>query len=151
MPKVATKPMTCYKVMLKYNFPGGENRIVSPFQTDREWELNSKFPAQDKQPFHVGSTDNESIYSIETGGFHTFKNLKDAASLKRWFDGGVYDKYREFLVVRCEIPAGAKYYSGNWSIFWMGPEEMISKGDPCYASEKLLVKDIVLEGIRWQG
>lgn len=143
MPKVATKPMTCYKVMMKYKFPGGENRIVSPFQTDHEWELNGKFAVRDNRAFYLDNTDSESVYSLEAGGFHTFKNLFAALSLKNWFEKGDSGLYREYFVARCEIPAGTKYYSGAWSIYKMTPEDMVSKGEPCYASEKLLVKDIV--------
>ena len=143
--KIASKDITCYKVLLKL-----ENEInntifyVSPFwhftyfsnRTDLD---NKVFKAEktyglesvhgdDLKPTYI---DNEPVsYELNSGFFHMYKDYDSAVkAIKRL----VPREKESYAVFECVIPKGSRYYEGFTSIYLL----------PSIASDKLkIVKQI---------
>lgn len=127
--KVAVDDIVCYKVVRRYqNLVRNSTQISyeTPYR-DIPISLNTMYNESDKNmEIKPGANFLDpniwSFYkSVYGNAFHSFANLKDA----KWeaSDWGLPSKdangYREFeyVVVKCIIPSGAKYYEGVIGIY----------------------------------
>ena len=139
--KIASKDITCYKVLLKL-----ENEIsntvfyVSPVRHftyfSNRTDLNNKvfkaekaywlenYPGDDLKQTYI---DNEPVsYELNSGFFHMYKDYDSAVkAVKRL----VPREKESYAVFECVIPKGSRYYEGVTSIYLL----------PSIASDRLKI------------
>lgn len=124
--KVAKEAITCYKVVMKVE-RDGMPALVSTiydflYKIGESYEINKSeyFPLKGRHFTKYGADGKKESGYFTTlyHGFHSYKRLQDAK------DNCAYDScplhWRNFLgevMLKCEIPAGARYWIGNqrWS------------------------------------
>lgn len=139
--KIASKDITCYKVLLKL-----ENEIsntvfyVSPvrhfiyfsnrtdlnnkvFKAEKAYGLENS-PDDDLEPTYI---DNEPVsYELNSGFFHMYKDYDSAVkAIKRL----VPREKESYAIFECVIPKGSRYYEGVTSIYLL----------PSIASDRLKI------------
>lgn len=117
-PKVAEKPIECYKLVLRRAY----NRLVTPFM-HCEIDLGEVIKAYPRVPM-VQKSEYASKYSrhkffVGVGVIHTFKTLVGAKKAARmlFFSSDI-------AIVKCTIPTGSLYFEGVFD----------DTGIQCYAS-----------------
>lgn len=119
--KVAKETITCYKVVMKVvlnKTPALMSTIYDfPYKIGESYEIKEGeyFPLKGHPFTNFGARGKEKKYSTTLNhGFHSYKRLKDAKE-NCDYDPCCSD-WRNFLgevVLKCEIPAGANYWTGN--------------------------------------
>lgn len=123
--KVAKETITCYKVVMKVE-RDGMPALVSTiydflYKIGESYEIGEGeyFPLKGHPCTNFGAKGKEKGYSTTLNhGFHSYKRLKDAK------DSCTYNcayaplplDWRNFLgevILKCEIPKGARYWTGN--------------------------------------
>ena len=145
-PKIASKDITCYKVLLKL-----ENEInntvfyVSPVRHftyfSNRTDLNNKVfkaekaywlensPGDDLEPTYIDDNGVDT-YELNSGFFHMYKDYDSAVKAIK---NSVTGERESSVVFECVIPKGSHYYEGFTSIYRL----------PSIASDKLkIVKQI---------
>ena len=102
--KIAEKDITCYKVML---IETSSWVLNSPYR-NMCYFLDVKYQ-EDYFNTDKASVDGETWILFR--GFHSYINLSDALSYARNFNSCV--TAQNFVVVKCIIPKGARYYEGS--------------------------------------
>ena len=137
--KIASKDITCYKVLLKL-----ENEInntvfyISPvrhftyfsnrtdfnnkvFKAEKAYWLENS-PGDDLEPTYIG---NEPVaYELNSGFFHMYKDYDSAVKAIK---NSVTGERESSVVFECVIPKGSRYYEGITSMYRL----------PSIASDKL--------------
>ena len=113
--KIALTDIVCYKNVSK------DSQLTNVFKTPHRYAL-----------VRIGETYKSELvrdidglfgdHSIEEG-LHSFIHLKDA------------QRRSAFLIVKCIIPRGSRYYSGRWGYN--------KKAEKCYASNRLKYVEFV--------
>lgn len=121
---IAEKDIICYKVLLKYK---SDQMYHSPYW-DFIWDFNTKY----EQQFSLEYNRRYSIFYVEKG-FHTIQCSSDAKCFidKIYIDNCFKTLIERFVVVKCTIPKGSKYYKGRHSDL------------DCYASNQLIINEII--------
>lgn len=116
--KVAKKPIICYKLMFPYgNENEGEGQCVIHMDIHpnmkpvyfnstvcrMKYELGAEY-TEGKFTEALPGTWSGGSYDIQYG-FHSYSRLKDAEYMR--------NRRAYVVVVKCEIPAGARYWKGN--------------------------------------
>ena len=142
--EIAKKNIVCYKILSKHV---GEKGVeyYSPIYY-HFWFANK--PNKDihfaSSPYWVKGEDKketfnrdtkETCYEVCSGYFHTYKNKEDAMRTvsTSW---GEY----KYVVVRCIIPKGTRYYEGDFRYYEGGFGYC-----ECYASQYLKITKIIAE------
>ena len=144
--KIASKDITCYKVLLKL-----ENEInntvfyVSPVRHftyfSNRTDLNNKVfkaekaywlensPGDDLEPTYIDDNGVDT-YELNSGFFHMYKDYDSAVKAIK---NSVTGERESSVIFECVIPKGSRYYEGFTSIYLL----------PSIASDKLkIVKQI---------
>ena len=137
-PKIASKDITCYKILLLTS----GNFYISPYRhfTFFENQVNPKkvFKAKkswwtinihgdDLEPFNDNGID---AFTLNSGVFHMYKDYDSAVKAIKWL---VPREKESYAIFECVIPKGSRYYEGFTSIYRL----------PSIASDKLkIVKQI---------
>ena len=138
--KIASKDITCYKVLLKL-----ENEInntvfyVSPVRHftyfSNRTDLNNKVfkaekaywlensPGDDLEPTYIDDNGVDT-YELNSGFFHMYKDYDSAVKAIKWL---VPREKESYAIFECVIPKGSRYYEGFTSIYLL----------PSIASDKL--------------
>lgn len=111
---VATKPITCYKAV----------HLISPHVYESElhrfkYELGKTYflSIEDKHKSFGSAKAGKTIYVHE--GFHSFKRMEDAKILiKECYTTEYALSDPKMVVIKCEIPEGAKYWVGNKGAYY---------------------------------
>jgi hypothetical protein len=110
-PKIATEDIICYKIIHK--------DMTSLFHKEFKWEFG--------KVYHTEMTTTRISFLTHTmveQGFHSYSTLK--ATRK-----GYYSSSEPCIVVKCTIPKGSEYYTGNHGV------------RDGYASEKIIINEII--------
>lgn len=118
-PLIAKNDIVCYKAMTIWS---NDKTVTTPYQS-AELPFNKKLTAKGwlfprKNPVYDGE------YSIGDGAFHSYADLRTAIKDLNNFGAGN-------LIFRAIIPAGTKYYEGDFG------------GAASYASKNIILTDIV--------
>ena len=137
--KIASKDITCYKVLLKYG-----NVYISPckhfaffqnqpnpnkvFNAEKSYWLEN-FPNDDLKPNYIDDEGNFSLlpvsYELNYGFFHMYKDYESA--LKELKNDIV--TLEPSIIFECVIPKGSRYYEGVTALYSV----------PSIASDKLKI------------
>jgi hypothetical protein len=116
--KVAKEAITCYKVVMKVerdNMPALVSTIYDfLYKIGESYEIGKgeSFPL--KGHHYTAKGRKNEYFTKLNHGFHSYKRLKDAKGNCN-YDPRPLD-WRNFLgevILKCEIPAGARYWTGN--------------------------------------
>lgn len=119
-PNTAKRPKTCYKVVecvLDKN--GRRVCLKAAIMSGHVYTLDCTYRLSGtaKKHFPMSNrfyTPGDSRYISIDRGFHSYKRLSDARyDCKEWYNNNNAFFGRHFIVVKCEIPAGAHYWTGN--------------------------------------
>ena len=122
--KVADAPIACYKVVIKRDGPGFLSDIYC-FQYDLGEEPYKLAPLAEFPKNNPKWKDCQLMYIHE--GFHSFKRLKDAREYCEPDNGAMPDDCGgSEVILKCEIPAGAHYWTGNRNLGTGGYAEFCS-------------------------
>ena len=131
-PKIASKDITCYKILLLTS----DNFYISPYRhfTFFENQVNPKkvFKAKkswctinihgdDLELFNDNGID---AFTLNSGFFHMYKDYDSAVKAIKWL---VPREKESYAIFECVIPKGSRYYEGFTSIYRL----------PSIASDKL--------------
>jgi len=118
--KVATKDITCYKILIKY-----KDTYLTPFnEMDVTEYVHSHEPICDTKIINYGTWKN--MPCIEEGMFHSFTNLKEAKKYIKLFKTyGVIGKtmhwgkndFTDFVICKCAIPTTSQYIKGIFPVY----------------------------------
>lgn len=139
-PKVAKKDIVCYKVLRRVNpfssVSGFKTFYTSNLLPDVVISGKQDFIAQGK--FRCELSKGGVIehifcgkYNIDYGQIHTYKSLKD---VKNSFDCSIKSLKddHEFIVFKCIIPQGTKYFKGRFQTL-----NCMTFGVKSYCSDKI--------------
>jgi hypothetical protein len=137
--RVADKPITCYKTassILRRLDP--DHGLVQRFKSvlyNFEYEFGVLYSLKETDNFILNNpvTDRELYVNV---GFHSFATLAEARDDclnydKKFIENYLMD-YRTLtntyveVLLKCEIPKGAKYWIGNKSVYYKGRMEYCS-------------------------
>lgn len=123
-PNTAKSPKTCYKVVECVLDKKGRKiclkaAIMSShiYTLDYTYRLSGTakkhFPMSNRF-YTPGDSEKDQLYISIYRGFHSYKRLSDARyDCKEWYNNNNAFFGRHFIVVKCEIPEGAHYWTGN--------------------------------------
>lgn len=115
-PKVAEKPIECYKLVLK-----ASNGLITPFMHN-EIYLGEIIKAYPRVPMvkkrECASEHSRYKFFVCDGVIHTFKTIEEAKKVAR------IAYFQNFVIVKCTIPTGSLYFEGVFD----------DTGIQCYAS-----------------
>jgi len=127
-PKIAEEDIVCYKVIrrlhswitgmqeLKYETPYRDIRIEFPKTYDESHKTIEVAPGCEI----FDDLDGQHFESVNGNSFHSFARLSDAkweAADWNWIKDDKGNCAADFVVIKCIIPKGAKYYEGQACIF----------------------------------
>jgi|ERR1019366_1197735 hypothetical protein len=121
--ETAEQPITCFKVVMKGKSGG---LLLTPYQN-----MTVKIGKTYTSEIRVGTLCGDSVLTL---GFHSFQNLELAKSEAK---GWECLKLTIPLVVKCQIPTGAKYYQGGFEC-----SDILALND-CYGSDMIEYLEIV--------
>jgi len=110
-PQIATKDIICYKIIHK--------DMTSLFHKEFKWEFG--------KVYHTEMTTTRSSFSMNTmveQGFHSYSTLNATRE-------GYYSSPEPCIAVKCTIPQGSEYYTGNHGV------------RDGYASDKIILNEII--------
>lgn len=134
--KVARKPIICYKLMFPYG-NGGEGPCVIHMDIHPNMKPVYFNSTVCHMKYELGGeyTEEKFMEALPSGwsggydimyGFHSYSRLKDAECARH---------YRAYVViVKCEIPAGARYWKGNRKHWLRGDDKYFE-----YCSDKIKI------------
>ena len=135
--EIAKKNIVCYKMLLKHVGEKGME-YISPIYYHLWFvnEVNSDVHLASSPYWVIGEDKKETFnrdtketcYEVCSGYFHTYKNKEDAM----YAVGTSWGDYK-YVVVRCIIPKGTRYYEGDFG------------GCESYASQYLKITKIIAE------
>lgn len=105
---VANKPIPCYKVVWKKPSKDGEPPLFTSEYFGFVYETGEEYCVKPIRDFVTERPEGRRSFSIGAG-FHSYARLKDALDNRQ--DGLPWGQ----VILRCEIPAGARYWRGNKS------------------------------------
>ena len=130
--KIASKDITCYKILLLTS----DNFYISPYRhfTFFENQVNPKKVFKAKKSWwtiNIHGDDLEVIndngidaFTLNSGVFHMYKDYDSAVKAIKWL---VPREKESYAIFECVIPKGSRYYEGFTSIYRL----------PSIASDKL--------------
>ena len=116
-PKIAGEDIICYKFYMK-----AKDSLLSPYRLAKAPDINTKVNTELDE--NVKSDLSNQYITIEKG-FHSFKSL--APLLNILFNKEVKD----YVIFKCIIPRGSKYYEGTF------------QGNRSYCSNSILLERII--------
>jgi hypothetical protein len=114
-PQIATEDIICYKVICK--------DMSSLFHPEFKWEFG--------KVYHTVMTPSFSSFLMKTlveKGFHSYSTLDGTRE-------AYYSSTEPCIAVKCTIPKGSEYYTGNHG--------GVRKGYAGYASGKIIINEII--------
>ena len=132
--KIASKDITCYKVLLLTSdnfyisphkfFAFFENQVNSKkvFQAEKSWWLEN-VPGDDLESNYIDDNGVDT-YELNSGFFHMYKDYDSAVKAIK---NSVRREKESYTIFECVIPKGSHYYEGITSIYLL----------PSIASDKL--------------
>lgn len=132
-PITAEQDIVCYKVLRK----SLEDDIVKAPIYNFEYTFGQIYTIQNEYFKEIDVYDDGCV--LAEYGFHSFVMLSDAVQFKERLLTYTWQSY-EYVLVRCVIPNGARYYTGKQIFSWN--EDNSPDG---YCSEAIRIDDIVNE------
>ena len=111
--KLASKNITCYKLVRKDINNDGTCTYVSPFQDGWVWEAGKSYT--DEIILYKWQYSKEGPLYVGRGMFHTNRTLFGAKLLKKYLMNEWREKKKNFVIAKCVIPKGTEMYKG-WFI-----------------------------------
>ena len=131
-PKIASKDITCYKILLLTS----DNFYISPYRhfTFFENQVNPKKVFKAKKSWWTINIHGDDLelfndngidaFTLNSGVFHMYKDYDSAVKAIKWL---VPREKESYAIFECVIPKGSRYYEGFTSIYRL----------PSIASDKL--------------
>ena len=137
-PKIASKDITCYKILLLTS----DNFYISPYRhfTFFENQVNPKKVFKAKKSWWTINIHGDDLelfndngidaFTLNSGVFHMYTDYDSAVKAIKWL---VPREKESYAIFECVIPKGSRYYEGFTSIYLL----------PSIASDRLkIVKQI---------
>lgn len=131
-PKIATEPITVYKILFQQNLEFSDNNefvITSPYFSEFVWQKDVEYTSKIKVS---GSLKGRTVENA----FHSFVKKGDC-----YKEAAGWHVEFPILVARCEIPAGSTYYEGTVPVCVSPKSEDIQVES--IASDKIILKDFI--------
>ncbi len=139
-PEVADSEIVCYKVLVENN-----GNCRSPFY-EFEYEIGKKY--SDKREQVLEPCDDSPFWDCVYYGFHSYESYGDVNRLMEllYSNGEFIAELKNggrFVVVKCIIPNGARYYRGQVDTGFL--EEVSPDGSmpPGFVSDAIIIKEIL--------
>lgn len=120
--ETADKPIPCYKVVWK------TQRGFSSEYQDFRYDIGAEYSMEHGAYFPWSNHAYPAQLLIQCG-FHSYVKLKDASDSCWEYQGTSRINMDDFygqVILRCEIPKGARYWTGNINLFGPGYKEYCS-------------------------
>ena len=132
-PIAAEQDIVCYKVLRKQLYNGA---LLAPIYSF-EYDFDVIYGTHEEYFEHASICDDGRV--LAEYGFHSFSSLSDAVRMKERLLDITLNCF-EFVVVKCTIPNGARFYIGKQTFSWN--EDNSPDG---YCSEAIRIDEIVNE------